>query len=385
MLFEIKHLPVNWTDGMKISKSQFLASDNASYDHIRDSIGITLTSYNFGLLPPSPGAESSLDMKVDIDQNQLIKVHLLTCRAVTQAGVRVELTGQNSEHMKVSIDSLQSEYELDQKGEDKLDVVLTVDPYLRVPVGVPDPNESPPRHPYANPALKIAILPQGEINHKEYLAYHFLLGQLEIVGGEIKLSSKYVPACSSVKSHPTLLEAYFNFGNLLDGLGANAVKIVQKIKSRALEEELSNNVLEVAKRVVFFLAENMTNYRLIHSERPPVFMISYFMQLAHIIKTSIYCMPINEKEELANYFSDWTSLTPGAFEKILEDTIAVEYDHLQIHKALSTISIFAETVANLFTKLSELDYIGKSKKQVAQNANLLVEEEKAKPKKGWGF
>ena len=97
-------------------------------------------------------------------------------------------------------------------------------------------------------------------------------------------------------------------------------------------------------------------------------------------------MPINEKEELANYFSDWTTLSPGAFEKILEDTIAIEYDHLQIHNAISTIVVFAETITNLFTKLSGLDYIGKSKKQVAQNANLLVEEETVKPKKkGWGF
>jgi len=386
MLFEIKHLPVNWTDGMKISKLQFLASDNASYDHIRDSIGINLTSYNFGLLPAVPGADSSLNIKVDIDQQRQIKVHLLTCRAVTQAGVRIELTGQNEEYLKVSMNNLQADYALDQKEEDQLDLVLTVDPYLRIPVGVPDPIESPPRHPHASASLKIEILPQGEINHKEYWAYHFLLAKLEIVGGEIKISNKYIPACSSVRSHPALLETYFNFGNLLDGLGANAVKIVQKIKSRAIEEVLSNNVLEVAKRVVFFLAENMTNYRLIHSERPPVFMISYFIQMAHIIKTSIYCMPINEKEELANYFSDWTTLSPGAFEKILEDTIAIEYDHLQIHNAISTIVVFAETITNLFTKLSGLDYIGKSKKQVAQNANLLVEEETVKPKKkGWGF
>lgn len=386
MLSEIKHLPVNWIDGMKISKAQFIASDNAVYDHIRDGIGINLTSFNYGLLPPVPGMDNSLNLKVNFDQNNQIKVHLLTCRAITRAGVRIELTGKDPERMNVSLNELEAAYELSQNGEGLLDVVLTVDPYLRTAVGVPSPSETPPRHPFASPSFKIEILPHGELNQQEYWAFHFLLGQIEIIGGEAKLSNKYIPACSSVGAHPSLLEVYYNFGNLLDGLGANAIKIVQKIKSRGQEDTLSKNVLEVAQRVLFYLAENMANYRLIYSERPPVFMISYFIQLAHMIKTNIYCMPINEKEELANYFSDWTTLSPGAFEKILEDTISLEYDHMQINRAISTASVFADTINKLFVKLSELDYIGKSKKQVAQNANLLVEEKTEKQKKkGWGF
>ena len=46
MLPEIKYNPVNWVDGMKISRNHFVDFENAVHDHLRDATGINLTSYS---------------------------------------------------------------------------------------------------------------------------------------------------------------------------------------------------------------------------------------------------------------------------------------------------------------------------------------------------
>src|SRR5687767_9880099 len=91
MLPYIKYNNVNWVDGMKITKDHFVSQENAYQDKIRDSTGIFLHSYNYGLLQPSPGKEKSIDFSVDTDRNNVIRVNLYECRAITRSGSRIEL------------------------------------------------------------------------------------------------------------------------------------------------------------------------------------------------------------------------------------------------------------------------------------------------------
>src|SRR6187455_2837546 len=96
MLPELKYLPVNWVDGMKISDSHFKQLELAFADAVRDAYAAGLTKYNFGLLPPAPDQRSSFDLHVNIDSARLIKATLTECRAVTPGGARIELVRNNS-------------------------------------------------------------------------------------------------------------------------------------------------------------------------------------------------------------------------------------------------------------------------------------------------
>ena len=74
---EIKHFPVNWVDGMKISKSHLLAFQHAIDDQIRDSISISHSSLNFGLLPY---AKIPNDLSINVDQAGNIHINLKNMR-----------------------------------------------------------------------------------------------------------------------------------------------------------------------------------------------------------------------------------------------------------------------------------------------------------------
>ena len=46
MIPEIKHLYVNWIDGMKINKNHFLNSDLANIDSVRDALAFQLNEFS---------------------------------------------------------------------------------------------------------------------------------------------------------------------------------------------------------------------------------------------------------------------------------------------------------------------------------------------------
>ena len=49
----LKHFPVNWIDGMKISKSHFIDQDDAWIDGLNDIASLNLSPVRYGILPPT--------------------------------------------------------------------------------------------------------------------------------------------------------------------------------------------------------------------------------------------------------------------------------------------------------------------------------------------
>ena len=386
MLPEIKYLSVNWIDGMKVNKNHFIQLENALNDQLRDSIGFNLTNYNYGLLPPAPGMINSLNLKLDFDQTRMIRLKLLECRAITHGGARIEIINTQQQALTLPVDHLTVELNSNELIENEYDIIVTVNPFNHIPSGSPDPDENPPRHPYTIPEYRVQIIPQGQLNDTNQWAYHLLIGKMRVVGGEVKIFDDYIPPCSTIGSYSPLLDIYYDLGNTLSSIGSNTTKIVQKIRSKGQQDPLAKNVLYLTEKIVFFLAYEMTPFRLLNPELPPIYIIIPFIQLAHLTKTALYCLPINEKEEIANYFSDWTERSPGAFENIMEDLIATEYNHMNISNAIKQVRKFAEVISTLCEKLSELDYIGKSKPKSKPARGILVNEESEdRKRKSWSF
>ena len=79
---DLNHLPVNWIDGMKISRKHFEQTGLYTEARIRDMVALQLTDYSFGRLP-SP---QSLEMIISVYSNLLIQMELNSCKAITTDG-----------------------------------------------------------------------------------------------------------------------------------------------------------------------------------------------------------------------------------------------------------------------------------------------------------
>src|SRR5688572_4601106 len=95
MIFPVKHLPVNWIDGMKVSKDNFIDTDNHYHDTLRDSASLFLTNTNFGLLPSPRGSRATFDLSFIQKAASSITVELNYCSAITPGGCRIFIQAED--------------------------------------------------------------------------------------------------------------------------------------------------------------------------------------------------------------------------------------------------------------------------------------------------
>ena len=68
--------------------------------------------------------------------------------------------------------------EIAKKGSGVFDVVLTVNPFVRMPAGTPNAEEQPPRHPYEKPYVEISVVPSDQIKATELGEHFIIIGRL---------------------------------------------------------------------------------------------------------------------------------------------------------------------------------------------------------------
>jgi len=92
MLNPLKHKPVNWIDGMKISSDHFINTDNFIQDIVRDGNSLQLNNNNFGLLPPVYNETTSLDIQITERASSYVEVRINKCNAITAEGLRIDIS-----------------------------------------------------------------------------------------------------------------------------------------------------------------------------------------------------------------------------------------------------------------------------------------------------
>ena len=91
MTSPLKNKSVNWVDGMKISSSHFVNTDNFIEELSRDGISLNLNSNNFGLLAPFNGEKTSLDINVTARASNHLQIKISQCNAITANGLRINI------------------------------------------------------------------------------------------------------------------------------------------------------------------------------------------------------------------------------------------------------------------------------------------------------
>jgi hypothetical protein len=234
-------------------------------------------------------------------------------------------------------------------------VVVAVDPFSRVSVGEPLPEETPMRHPFALQAYRLEAIPIEEFNKNELHAYHLPVGKIRMDGGLIQEIDQFIPPCATLCSHIVLQKFHEHSKKLLIELLADCVRIIQKIKKDRKNSVIAENLCYLSERLLAFLAENVDAYRLFFAEQAPLTSIDFFIKTARLTKSVLYCLP--EREHLMRYFTQHTNFSPVEFENISDVLIYMEYDHLHLFEAVQQANQLIALLVSLFNKLSKLEYL----------------------------
>jgi hypothetical protein len=223
--------------------------------------------------------------------------------------------------------------------------------------------ELPPRHPFTLPTYALHLLPVGQVKAADFGAFHLVIGKLCLVNNELKAVIDYIPACTSVMSFPLLVNWYHHFGQVLSEIEVNSFKIIQKVKTRTQKSTLADSIHLLAEKLVFALANNIIAYKWLIPQQPPIAMVEFLLRLVQNIKAVMECLTDKDREELLAYLAEWSDLTPAVIEHKLNTSVNLQYNHLEIASLLTEVDGFFRIIAELFTKLSQLEFIGKKKGQ----------------------
>jgi hypothetical protein len=383
MIFPVKHLPVNWIDGMKVSKDNFIDTDKHYHDIIRDHASLFLTNTNFGLLPSPKGSRAVFDLSFIQNAANSITVKLNYCSAITPGGCRIFIEAEDkSQALSATIKS-----DAGDKSVNELiwyDVVVVVNPFDRVPMGNPDPEENPPRHPYSDNNYSLSIIPSDQLNLAELGAYYLVVGRIKNKANTFYFLENYIPPCTSVDSHPSLIDFYETMGDALDQAHNLSIKIIQKICNKNKPSSIAKNYKKVCEKILDFTTGIFFQYRNTIPQAAPVYLIDIASSLANKIHTALHCISTEEREELLKYIFEWCEITPNAFEEELLKAVEIQYNHYNIEEPLNVLAHFLKTVNTIWTKMNNLEYIGQRKE------NIVVKKEDVKqqveqPKKRWSI
>lgn len=384
MLFPIKKTLINWVDGMKISKEHLVQTEDYFVDIVRDAVNVQLNSYNYGLLPPYRGEKLSSDFEIMERITNHVEIELRQCNAITAGGCRIDIN-PNDESNYLRLEHLFEGDENIQKKKDEntaWDVILVVRPFDRVPMGIPDPEETPPRHPDCNKAYSLFVKPAGQINAEEFGMHHLIIGRIVKIGERYEVDKGFIPPCTNMQSHPDLKKYYERFGKYLNDIEVSSQRIIQKIVERENSIDIAKNTQQMCEHILNFIAPTYFRYRNMGRNLAPIEIVDIFSSFAHVCYVSLNFISKKKREEMLQYYYEWSDVTPGNFVEILTEMLESTYDHQNIRVIMENIESFLSVFSSLWIKLSTLEYIGQNKENIVVAEKIQKIENQAR-KTGW--
>ena len=356
-----KHLPVNWIDGMKISRKHFEQTGFYTEERGRDIAALGLTDYNFGILPD----EASLDVSVFFDSAQTINIELKSCNAVTPNGSRIQIGSGDGCKLSINFKEMAARYHLQLSQTQQLFILLSVNPFRRMPAGVPVMEENPPRHPFTKPEIQLNVLPAEQLNTIQ-LTDSIIIGNIVYQNGELQLNNEFIPPCTSVNSLPILGEWFSKFRQSLDNWELACLKVVQKINSKTQSQQpnlLANNIQKISEKMLEQLVKQKTGYQWILGKSAPIYLCVSLLENIQLVYTMLQCFAEKDREEMLNYFAEWTETAAGSLENQTLRVLQLKYNHYDAGSLLNEIYRCYLAYVLVFQKLAQLEFIGKKKGQ----------------------
>ena len=366
-----KHFPVNWIDGMKINKNHFIDQDNAWADTLQEMASLNLSPVRYGVLPASVARENTFNVKISLDNQDSLRVSVLSCHAVTLGGMRISIPALSFNGHPDTGNILNTVFPFSSaKTEAAWWIFLFVHPFEKQPVGTPDISENPPRLPFVLPTYTLEMI--SESNYREFAnhPYGISIGKVIQNGSEVKIDEDYLPPCFSIMAHPDLLSLHGELDKYFADIELYCSKIVQKIFVKKQQNEISELVMFLCDRVMLYLGQAISTMRWKMIYEPPVEMFMGIAMLARIMKNTIDLRIGSGKDELMNYLGEWCELKQGELETMLSKMANAGFNNNDINKSIHQVVVFVKITSRLFETLSKLEFIGKKKE-----SGIFVKEE----------
>lgn len=391
MIIPKKYLPVNWTDGMKVNKAHFIDTENFMVDNLRDVASVAVNSYNFGLLPPLKGSGALLSTyEVSKTATDQLQIRIGYCQAITPGGVRISITGEGLGNYALSrtIDLSTASRTAGQEGIPLTDteyfyVVIVANPFERSVAGNPDPAEVPIRQPYTQPHYDIELVPATQVNLEQLGGYHLVIGRIIKNGDGFAKDKDFIPPCSTVTSSDDLLARYNVVGKAIEDMQNLSMQIVQKINYKNQKSVIAQNIKLLSQTVLGFSNQHYFYFRNVAHQQPPIFLVNGISSFANFIHTFLQTLPEKEKEELLNYFFEWSDTAPVTFLARLSTVVEINYSHYHTGTYINAISLLLQNIVLIFERLNTLEFIGQHKENIVVQEEVMVQT--VKEKKGWSI
>lgn len=381
MIFKLEHHPVNWIDGMKISKKHLIESNDYVSDLIRDSNSTQLTSFNYGLLPAPKNVQNSIELKFEIKNDYILFIKLNRCYAITQGGFKIYFDSHSTNELSI-IRQLDNS-ELTNIQED-FDIILIANPFIRIPVGIPSLDENPPRHPYSEVSYNLQIIPSNQINKIELGPYYFIVGKIKNEYGTFKLDKNFIPPCSQLCAHEDM--AYFHKNCLLKlrNIQNLSFSIIKKINEKNKPNTVAAIIHSFCKQIASFISNILFLTEQQLPEKPPIKLINIISSMAQ----NQYCierfLSEAEREEYLKYVMEWTELNPKDVAQLFSVMCEAQYDHNNISESVLRCSEYLNKIEAIWNAFNSLEFIGQHKENMVVTKEVIQSKEE-QPKKKWSI
>ena len=178
-------------------------------------------------------------------------------------------------------------------------------------------------------------------------------------GNSFATDTSYIPPCVALGAHERLIDFYNVTQNFAKVTEKCAILIVQKIKTKQSDNPIADAMYIVVDKMYPYLAEKITHLNWEEYQIHPKKVLEIIVSLARIFKGAVDVSTPENKEQLFNYFGEWTDLKGGDYEKMLTDMINMPYTHLDLKRNLEPTLRFMTIIEKLLTVLTQVDYIGK--------------------------
>lgn len=278
-LDEIQHYPVNWKDGMRVSAKDFMTTDKAWGDALRDVRTTLFQGVQYGLLPPlRDSSDTSAYPKFDFDTAKKL-LTLKECRAITAGGYRIEIT--EALHRQLQVPLAYPTVTIQE--QDDFSVYITVDMFSPQGAGKMSA-DAPPRYQSVSPFYELSVIYESDgiglsgFNHLKIAAYKY-------ANGRFKRNEQFIPPCMTINAEAKLLDRFKKAGANLSNIHDNGIGL-SKIYRIDGNPEVRDTAVWIEK-VTLYIAQSIWTYNDYLVQQSPIKTITFFKNLAQFILSTM--------------------------------------------------------------------------------------------------
>ncbi|MDT7830633.1 hypothetical protein RQM65_18330 [Pricia sp. S334] len=342
---------INWIDGMKITKEHFQDLQNYTENGIKNALVNRKSRFDYGISRPRLRAGSNFSITLDTHKN--LKISIKRLLATTPDGNRIAISDRTP-----TVDDDIAITDLVKNKSERGFLMLNLDAQHPVAFGEPDPKEVPPRLPFLADGYFFSYVDAEELGKMGVMGNQLPIAKIENDGQNLSSTSDYIPPCTSVDANDKLIAFYDRTDAFLKKAEQDVIAIARKIKARQNENPIADAMFMPVDKSYSYLAQQITNVKWKQYEMHPRDLLEIVVTFARLFKGSIDMSSPEDKEQLFNYFGDWTDLKGGDYEKTFNNIINLKYDHLDVNDNIKSVTNFMNTIGALLNVLTQVDYIG---------------------------